>query len=325
MSIPAGLPEPRPDQGFAPPGSPMAPGSQTGIIRAREVIVSGPNGSVVGVFVYAAGTTPGAGNQPIASMTNQTSDPFGNPTVNGVDGYVSISGVLYALQLGQASFGGSPIGAFFVHNMNNPPLTDPMFGGFADPTGAVAEVFSGQAGGGSSGSAIQLQDSTSAGVANGVVNVIAGNLNFNGGLLTDGKNLNVGDGVTANVNLSPKMATPPNQSNMAAGTATLAQVNAWGNGLYQSLKNRGLFTLCRPAAWCSSAFCGTGSNRRSRCPAYGISTCASSPSLPTPTGGRAWPCSARGSSSAPGNVPGCWSRTVTLPSIPWTWRSCSRP
>lgn len=242
MTIPAGLPPPRPDQGFAPPGSPMAPGSQSAVVRAREVIVSGPSGAVVGVFVYAAGTTPGAGNEPIASMTNQASDPFGNPTENGVVGYVNIGGILYALQLGQSSFGGSPVGALFIHNMTNPPSSDPVFGGFADPTGAVAEMYSGQAQAFSTGSAIQLQDSTSAGVAGGVMNVIAGNLNFNGGLLTDGQNLNVGNGTTANLNLSPKMATPPNQALIAAGTATAAQICAWANGVYNSLKNRGMMT-----------------------------------------------------------------------------------
>lgn len=76
--VPAGLPPPRPDQGYAPGGTPMAPGSQN-VVRARLVLIFGPTGSITGLFMYAAGTTPGAGNQPILAVTNQSTDPFGNP------------------------------------------------------------------------------------------------------------------------------------------------------------------------------------------------------------------------------------------------------
>lgn len=78
MSIPGGLPPPRPDQAFSDPGAAMAPGAQAGVVRARQVIVYGPTGAVVGVFVYAAGTTPGPGNGPVDSITRAADDPFGN-------------------------------------------------------------------------------------------------------------------------------------------------------------------------------------------------------------------------------------------------------
>jgi hypothetical protein len=42
------------------------------------VVVAGPTGAVVGVFVYAPGTTPALGNLPVAWMTDGTKDPFGN-------------------------------------------------------------------------------------------------------------------------------------------------------------------------------------------------------------------------------------------------------
>lgn len=74
----AGLPPPRPDQGFAPAGTPMAPGSPN-VVRARQVIVFGPSGAIVGIFVYAAGTTPGPGNPPVDSITRSSTDPWGNP------------------------------------------------------------------------------------------------------------------------------------------------------------------------------------------------------------------------------------------------------
>lgn len=57
----------------------VQPGTQQAVVRARQVIISGPQGAITGLFVYAIGTTPAAGNQPIAAVTNQPDDPFGNP------------------------------------------------------------------------------------------------------------------------------------------------------------------------------------------------------------------------------------------------------
>jgi hypothetical protein len=85
MNMPAGLPPPRPDQGYKPGGSPMAPGSPN-IIRARLVIVSGTNS---GLFVYNG--TPGSGNL-VASVAPPatTVDPFGNAVHGG--GFAVYSG-----------------------------------------------------------------------------------------------------------------------------------------------------------------------------------------------------------------------------------------
>jgi hypothetical protein len=71
----------------APPGiSPypgVQPGTNSNIIRARQVIVSGPGD---GVFVYDG--TPGLGNPPIAWMGGGLVDPYGNvlPSATGVTG-----------------------------------------------------------------------------------------------------------------------------------------------------------------------------------------------------------------------------------------------
>jgi hypothetical protein len=77
----------------APPGITPAPGVQpgttTGVIFARYVIVFGPTGSVTGVFVYAAGTTPGPGNPPVISIGENTKDPYGNTVVPGIIQYGS--------------------------------------------------------------------------------------------------------------------------------------------------------------------------------------------------------------------------------------------
>lgn len=47
-------------------------------ITANTVVAFGPSGTVVGVFVYAPGTTPALGNLPVDWMTEGTHDPYGN-------------------------------------------------------------------------------------------------------------------------------------------------------------------------------------------------------------------------------------------------------
>jgi hypothetical protein len=76
-----GLPAQRPDQlrsNYPPTG--VQPGSATGIIRARLVIISGTSG---GVFVYNG--TPALGNPPIVSITAASTDPYGNAVIPGLD------------------------------------------------------------------------------------------------------------------------------------------------------------------------------------------------------------------------------------------------
>lgn len=106
MSVPAGLPPPRPDQAYTPGGAPMAPGSQTPVVRARQVIVFGPSGQVVGIFVYAVGTTPGAGNPPVDSITRSATDPFGNAVQEDFVAYGS-GGAYVQMTDGQINFQGA--------------------------------------------------------------------------------------------------------------------------------------------------------------------------------------------------------------------------
>ena len=81
----------RPDQGSQPPVAAIAPSQAAGTLRARVVIVSGTG---AGVFLYSG--TPGAGNL-IASMTQASTDPFGNHTLTGgFATYSSVDAVQYA-------------------------------------------------------------------------------------------------------------------------------------------------------------------------------------------------------------------------------------
>lgn len=78
-----GLPPRRPDQAGPSTSAGVAPGTASGTFRGRLVIITGPAGTVVGLFEYLAGTTPALGNPPIVSITNNAVDPFGNPVIAG--------------------------------------------------------------------------------------------------------------------------------------------------------------------------------------------------------------------------------------------------
>ena len=181
MTMPGGLPTPRPDQGYSPTGAPMAPGSSS-IVRARQVIVFGPDGSVVGIFVYAVGTTPGPGNPPVDSITRSSTDPFGNPVqpdlvaYGGGGGYAQLTDGLLNFQPG----GSLQFAPGTVRTLNTP--------GFLD-------LFSGQETSGDVGSEITLQSQTAADVTGGQIIFAAGQFVFNGETQFGGMvNIPAGDG-----------------------------------------------------------------------------------------------------------------------------------
>lgn len=86
---------PQPSPGIAP--------SQGQVTRARIVIISGPHGAITGLFVYAAGTTPGPGNPPELSITEAATDPFGNTVLPGTVNYFNFGGTWYATQTWNAA------------------------------------------------------------------------------------------------------------------------------------------------------------------------------------------------------------------------------
>lgn len=99
MNMPAGLPPPRPDQGFAPTGAPMAPGSQGGIVRARLVIISGTDGALL---VYSA--APAAGDLTASIAGQPGTDSKGNPYQEGVTSYDTATGIWVQLDGGSVNF-----------------------------------------------------------------------------------------------------------------------------------------------------------------------------------------------------------------------------
>lgn len=88
-----GLVPARPDQHYEPPpGGQAIPGPRN-VVRAREVIISGPAGA--GLFVYLP--KPGRGNLVASIQASGTTDPFGNGTVpGGYVQYANVSGTFYA-------------------------------------------------------------------------------------------------------------------------------------------------------------------------------------------------------------------------------------
>jgi hypothetical protein len=134
-----------------------------------------------GTFVYSG--TPSSANLIVSECPAATTDPFGTAAVQGVAAYVTISGTRYAIRLGGAGASGT-IPGFFSDNLNSPAFASPSFGPSAvGPGGCSAEVASGQSLAGSVASGIFAQDSTLSGIVNGLVALIAGQVQLgNSGL-----------------------------------------------------------------------------------------------------------------------------------------------
>jgi hypothetical protein len=105
-----------PPAGNASPG--VQPGATSGVFVGRLVVIFGPAGTPLGLFLYAAGTTPGPGNPPIVSIIDASVDPYGNATHPGVTSQIP-GGAFVSLLNGAALFtGGSEIIGAANGNLN---------------------------------------------------------------------------------------------------------------------------------------------------------------------------------------------------------------
>lgn len=167
-----GLLAARPDQQYYPAaGGAQIPGSRTGPLRAREVIVFG-SGKNTGVFVYSP--APAFGNliASIAALGNV--DPYGNAYLPGIVNYF-ISGTSVAVQLsaGQLRFSSAATAA----------------GPWSLGTDLDVQI-------GADGLAQILNISHQGLVANMITNIV-GALNVNGALLSALNGAQVTNGLTA--------------------------------------------------------------------------------------------------------------------------------
>jgi hypothetical protein len=215
VTMPGGLPDPRPDQGFAPTGSPMAPGSSA-VVRARQVIVFGPSGSIVGLFMYAAGTTPGPGNPPVVSITRASTDPFGNAVDPDVVAY-GAAGSFVELTQGQIVFQGT--------SGQSGPATIT-----AGNTAGFLDLQSGEVTGSDTPAEITLLSRQASGAGQEQIIFNALETIFNGSITATSSNIDIPSG---SINLN--MAQP---ANYPTAGKTLAQTQACLDALVTSMINR---------------------------------------------------------------------------------------
>ncbi|HLM89235.1 MAG TPA: hypothetical protein VK284_09435 [Streptosporangiaceae bacterium] len=214
MTIPGagGQVPPRPDQagiaqaGGLPQGVVVAPGGKP-VSKVTQLIVE-PGGVLQGIFTYSS-NPPAAGTLiESASVQAAGTDQFGNNFVAGHASYSSTTAI--ALTSGGITF-----------------YTGSLAGGWTPA--ATMQFFSGF-----------ILMSTGLETQNNVLDDGTGNCSVLGTMTVQGTSLSIGNGVTADLFLSPKIATPPNLAAVIAQTATLAQTQACLGGIVQSFQNRGM-------------------------------------------------------------------------------------
>lgn len=218
---------PYPDR---PQPSPGVGPSSAAVVRANQVIVFGPTGRPVGVFVYQPGTIPGPGNQPIGWVTASATDPFGNVLPVTGTGGKDASGY-FAIHGSEAVFNvtGSPAalaGILAALNPGEVRLESPAQV-VADPQ-AVMQLLSKAANGGTFP----------------VVNLLSG----------------TALGVTGPVTATGGTAANPTVITNEAGWNTLTLQNGWaasgGNVRYRLMPDNSVWVLgqLNPAALTSTTF-----------------------------------------------------------------------
>jgi uncharacterized protein YaiE (UPF0345 family) len=122
-----------------------------------------------GTFIYSG--TPSSSNLIVSECPVATLDPFGTAAVQGVGVYITISLTKYILTFGQQN----NLPAMSIQQATSVPLLPVIHGAnAASSAGCSAYINSGQSVGGSVAAVIQAEDSTFAGVANGLIALIAG-------------------------------------------------------------------------------------------------------------------------------------------------------
>lgn len=245
-----------------PQGLNLGAGAITGI----NFVADGTNG---GIFIYSG--TPANGNL-IGSWAGQSgTDAYGNAypqginvttgaisgtTFSGTDFIINSSGAFfYSGTPGTGNLASSSAPAAGTDSFGNNYVAGQATYGSTFAAGLAAGLvafYTGSLSGGwtlgaqietdSSGDLLLLATSGHQVItANNTLDNGTGGATVAGILAVNGSGMTVGDGSNASFTLNPKMATPPNAAAVAAGTATLAQLNAFCNGLYTSMKNRGMF------------------------------------------------------------------------------------
>lgn len=176
-------------------------------IQAGDTIINAS-----GSFTYSG--SPAAGNLIATVAPAPGTDAFGNQYIEGVTTYDDGTGI--ATQLDQ--------GSILMY-------TGSLAGGWtARSTIAI-----------SGGGVIELIPATGQGVitSNQTLDDGAGNMSVAGSLTVNGASITIGNGGTADVVLLPPMAVPPNRPTSGK---TLAQTQAFIDGMFNEMEGRGFFT-----------------------------------------------------------------------------------
>jgi hypothetical protein len=181
------------------------------------VVVAGTG--ISGVYVYDP--TAQAGNL-IASMTDSLKDPFGDVTAKGVNAYVVISGVRYAVGLNQTGTALGLPGVSMQDTANAPALPAGLFGG-ASSNGAATykawvELHTGQATNADYPAALVGESATQSSVTHGTFDFLCGQIQFGVGttaVIDDNNNV---------MNFGVDQGSPP-----TPGSGFSAFANANGN------------------------------------------------------------------------------------------------
>lgn len=204
--------------------------STTGVAGAGTFQAGNTVIKTLGEFIYSG--APAAGNL-IASLTpaSGTNDGLTNPYARGVNAYVVVGGVTYAIGLNQTGAFGFP--GVSIEDIANPPAVPAgMFASASNGATKLARayVISGSVTGPDIASAVRLASATDSGTANGLIEILAG-LTQVGATGTLEVNDNTGTVTLANPLLS-NPATPGSGGALYSDTNNdVAAINgggAWG-------------------------------------------------------------------------------------------------
>ncbi len=132
-----------------------------------------------GQFFYSG--TPALGNLIASIAPAAGTDSFGNAYEQGIAAYVTTGGKTYALQLGAQQVAGVTAPAFWIADLTSPGHEPPAYTATQSGAGGSGcEIYSGKSLVASTPAFIAVEDSTESGIANGLIILGAGQVQFQG-------------------------------------------------------------------------------------------------------------------------------------------------
>lgn len=157
-----------------PFGNAVGEGFVNGEITKLTISDLGPGD---GFFIYTTSTP--SFQKLIATITAMAgTDGASNPYEEGITAYVYRAGVAYAVQIGEVTIGGVNYPGLFMQNLASQPTIPAAIVANSSASGSTLQVYSGESVGGAQTAEVLVQDSVAAGIANGGVTIVAGNVSL---------------------------------------------------------------------------------------------------------------------------------------------------